>query len=91
MRLTVREAAEQFSKAIRAVKAGEDVVITERGRPIAVIRRLPPVRHRELEPLVISGLLRPATKSGPMPPFRPVKIKGEPLSETIRKERQARW
>jgi prevent-host-death family protein len=37
MRLGLREANQQFSKAIKAVRAGKEVVLTERGRPVAVI------------------------------------------------------
>lgn len=40
MRIGLREANQRFSKAIRAVKAGEEVVLTERGNPIAVIKPL---------------------------------------------------
>jgi len=36
-----------------------------------------------------AGLLIRATRRGPMPPFRPRKIKGKPLSATIREERDA--
>jgi antitoxin (DNA-binding transcriptional repressor) of toxin-antitoxin stability system len=36
MRLGLREANQRFSKAIRAVRAGKEVVLTE--RPIAVIK-----------------------------------------------------
>jgi prevent-host-death family protein len=34
----LREAKQSFSKAIKAVKAGKDVILTERGKPIAVIK-----------------------------------------------------
>ena len=36
----LREANQSFSKAIKAVKAGKDVILTERGKPIAVIKPL---------------------------------------------------
>lgn len=45
MRIGLREANQQFSKAVKAVKAGEEVVLTERGKPIGVIR---PLGSREL-------------------------------------------
>ena len=37
-KLGLREANQQFSRAIKAVRAGKEVVLTERGRPIAVIK-----------------------------------------------------
>jgi prevent-host-death family protein len=38
MKLGLREANQHFSKAIKAVRAGKEVVLTERGRPIAAIK-----------------------------------------------------
>ena len=89
MELGLREANQQFSKAIKAVKAGQEVVLTERGKPIAVIKPLPEMDEAEaaLHRVEAAGLLRRATKRGPMPPFRPRRIKGPPLSQTIREER----
>jgi antitoxin (DNA-binding transcriptional repressor) of toxin-antitoxin stability system len=40
MRLGLRETNQHFSKAIKAVKAGKEVVLTERGKPIAVTKTL---------------------------------------------------
>ena len=89
MRMGLREANQQFSKAIKAVKAGKEVVLTERGKPIAVIK---PLEQQEKEEVVIQrleaeGILRPALKRGPMSNWKPVRIKGKPISETIREER----
>jgi prevent-host-death family protein len=90
MRMGLREANQQFSKTIKAVKAGKEVVLTERGKPIAVIKPLEPedkveARIRRLES---EGFLRPALKRGRMPDFKPVRIKGKPLSATISEERE---
>lgn len=94
MRMGLREANQQFSKAIKAVKAGKEVVLTERGKPIAVIKPLEQedklkARIRRLE---AEGILRSGPKSGkPMPVWRsPVRIKGKPISETVSEERDER-
>ncbi|MBI2348386.1 MAG: type II toxin-antitoxin system prevent-host-death family antitoxin [Deltaproteobacteria bacterium] len=90
MRLGLREANQQFSKAVKAVKEGKEVILTERGKPIAVIKPLPQAKTVEatIRRLEAEGILRPALKRGPMPVWRsPVRIKGKPLSETIREER----
>jgi prevent-host-death family protein len=90
----LREANQQFSKAIKAVKAGKEVVLTERGKPIAVIKPLE--REDKLEATIrrleAEGILRPALKRGPMstPTWKPIRIKGKPMSETIREERDER-
>jgi prevent-host-death family protein len=94
MRLGLREANQKFSKAIKAVKAGKEVILTERGKPIAVIKPLKPAKDVDavIRRLEAEGLLRSGPKSGkPMPVWRsPVRIKGKPISETIREERDER-
>lgn len=89
MRLGLREANQQFSRAVKAVKAGREVVLTERGRPIAVIKPLESGEPGEaaLRRLEADGLLRPARKCGPLPSWRPRPLRGASLSQTIRQER----
>jgi len=91
MRMGLREANQHFSKAVKAVKAGEEVVLTERGKPIAVLKPIAAKAKAEasLRQMEAAGLLRRATKSGPMPPWRPRPIKGVPVSRTLREERDA--
>ena len=94
MRMGLREANQRFSKAIKAVKAGKEVVLTERGKPIAVIKPLQTEDKLEatLQRLEAEGFLRRGSKSGnPMPVWRsPVRIKGKPISQTISEERDER-
>jgi prevent-host-death family protein len=94
MRLGLREANQKFSKAIKAVKAGKEVVLTERGKPIAVIKPLERKENQEatIRRLEAEGLLRPALKRGPMPAprWQPLRVKGKPLSQTISEERDER-
>jgi prevent-host-death family protein len=94
MRLGLREANQRFSKAIRAVRSGKEVVLTERGRPIAVIK---PIAHEDgrdaaLRAMENDGLIIPAARKGPMPTprWRPVKVKGKSLSRTIIEDRADR-
>ncbi len=91
MRIGLREANQHFSKAVRAVKAGEEVVLTERGKPIAVLKPFPEPEPGEaaIRRLGAAGLLRPAAKAGPMPPWRPRTLRGGPMSRTLREERDA--
>ena len=89
MRLGLREANQQFAKAIRAVKAGREVVLTERGKPIAVIKRLPApdATERAVRQLEAAGLLQPAEAPGALRPWRPRRIRGKGLSDTVREDR----
>ena len=94
MRMGLREANQRFSAAIKAVKAGKEVVLTERGKPIAVIKPLEKGDKLEatLRRLEAEGLLWRGAKSGkPMPVWRsPVRIKGKQISQTISEERDER-
>jgi prevent-host-death family protein len=94
MRIGLREANQRFSKAIRAVRAGKEVVLTERGHPIAVIKPIRDEAAQEatLRAMANEGLITPATRKGPMPTpsWRPVKVKGKPLSRTVIEDREDR-
>jgi prevent-host-death family protein len=92
MRLGLREANQQFSKAIKAVRAGKQVVLTDRGQPIAVISPIAPVNDpgaAAVQAMADEGLVRPAVRKGPMPAahWRAVRVKGVPLSQTIADDR----
>lgn len=94
MRLGLREANQRFSKAIKAVRAGKEVVLTERGQPIAVIT---PIKTKDaleiaIRAMVDEGFLKPPSRKGPTPTprWRPVKVKGKPLSQTVIDEREDR-
>jgi prevent-host-death family protein len=89
MRIGLREANQRFSKAMKVVRSGEEVVLTERGKPIAVIRPLtrPPAGEAALRAMEAAGLLQRRTLPGPHRPFRPMRLKGKPFSHTIREER----
>jgi len=91
MRIGLREANQRFSKAVKAVKGGEEVLLTERGKPIAVLRPIPGSERAEtvIRRLEAAGLLRPSSMTLPLPPWKPRSIKGAPLSQTIREERDA--
>lgn len=94
MRMGLREANQHFSKAMKAVRAGKEVILTERGKPIAVIKPLEQENKMEatIRRLEAEGLLRRGSKSEkPMPVWRsPVRIKGKPISQTISEERDER-
>lgn len=92
MKLGLREANQHFSKAIKAVRAGKEVILTERGRPIAVIK---PIREEHEQDAVLKnmadqGLITLPSRKGPLPRFEPIRIKGKPLSETILEDRDDR-
>ncbi len=56
----------KLSEYLAAVKGGEEVIVTERGRPIARIRPIDArvAQDERLSRLVARGLVRPPTRSG---------------------------
>ena len=86
----IRELKQNASAVVADVIAGEIVIITDRGRPVA---RMVPIANDTLDALVESGRARPPRRSiadlGP-PPRR---ARGEPtLSEVLEEMRSGeRW
>jgi prevent-host-death family protein len=93
MRLGLREANQHFAKTIKAVRSGQEVILTDRGRPIALIT---PIKDEEggraaaLRGMAEEGLITLADRKGPTPAgrWRPVKVKGAPVSRTIVDDRE---
>jgi prevent-host-death family protein len=92
MRLGLREANQRFSQTIKAVRAGKEVILTDRGHPIAVITPIKNEGGREaiLQTMAEQGLITVAARKGPMPTprWRPVKVKGKPVSQTVIDDRE---
>lgn len=92
MKLGLREANHHFSKAIKAVRAGKEVILTERGQPIAVIKPLKGEHEPEaaLKRMSDDGLITLPARKGPLPRFEPVRTTGKPISQTIIDDREDR-
>ena len=86
----IRELKNSLSRYLAAVKNGEEVVVTDRGQPVARIVKEPAGASEGrgwLAPLIAKGLVRPAArrrrKAGPPP----LKLPGKPLSEIVIEDR----
>lgn len=94
MKLGLREANQHFSRAIKAVRGGKEVVLTERGRPIAIIKPVTEERSEEaaLKALAHEGLITLPSRKGPTPAprWKPVGVKGKPVSQTVIEDREDR-
>jgi len=63
VKVSVSELKARLSEHIRRVKGGEEVLVTERGRVVAVLSPVPPSRsENELDALDQAGLIRPAER-----------------------------
>jgi prevent-host-death family protein len=74
----VRELKAQLSRTMRQVKAGETVIITERGKPIGRIVPLETALEDRLQELVAAGVLAWNGKKFGVRPRRcaPARVKG---------------
>ena len=91
MEVGLRQANQRFSKIMKVVRSGEEVTLTERGRPVA---RIVPIASPEepeasIRRLEAAGLLQPATKRSPMPPWKPLVLRGPTIVQTLREERDS--
>ncbi len=91
IKVGLREANMHFSKYVKMVRQGHEVVVTERGAPIAVIKPLareagPEQRVRLLEE---QGVLKRPSRSA-IPAGAPIVIKGRQISDTVSRDREER-
>jgi len=92
MKMGLREANQNFSKAVKLLKSGKAIVLTERGKPIATITPIvEDVNERdELQPLRDEGFLAGRRKNGRIrTSARPLRVIGTPASKALRRERDA--
>ena len=92
LQVGLREANMHFSKYLKLVREGQEVVVTERGNPVAIIKPLIKVGTPEdkIKSLEDQGILRRAVK-GKLPLGRTIAINGKPLSETMIEGREERF
>jgi prevent-host-death family protein len=88
----LREINQHLSRYVKAVKAGEEVMITERGKPVAIIKPVAPttdleakIRRLEAEGLLIPPRLEGSPQSHPVVP-----LSGQGLAQTISEMRDER-
>lgn len=79
----VKQLRDQLSGWLERVEAGEDVVVTSHGRPVARISRLGPSR---LDELAARGLVTPARSSVRDVVPHPV-VGAGPLSDLVAEQR----
>ena len=92
MQIGLREANQQFSRIMKAVRRGREVLLTERGRPLAVVRPIRTADESEsaVQRLESAGFLRPAGKQVHLPVWNPRRVRGPAVSKTLQEERDER-
>ncbi|MCB0978815.1 MAG: type II toxin-antitoxin system prevent-host-death family antitoxin [Acidimicrobiales bacterium] len=82
----VRDLKNQLSRYLDRVQQGEEVIVTERGRPVARISALDRSDDR-LAALVASGVVRPPRSTSRRRPVRRIEPRG-PVSELVAEQRR---
>lgn len=92
LQVGLREANMHFSKYLKIVRDGQEVIVTERGTPIAIIKPLikEETSENKIRRLEEQGILRRAIKKN-IPIGRPITITGKSLSETLIEGREDRF
>jgi len=88
-----RELKNRLGRYLRQVRAGETILVTERGRPVAELRPLSPAAldlDARLRDLAAEGLIRLPTRRKSST-LRRVELPGPPLSQTIIEDREDRF
>lgn len=70
MEVGIRELRAHLSQYVRRAQGGEEIVVTDRGLPVA--RLLPASGERALDRLIRLGLVEPAPTKGRVEPPEPV-------------------
>jgi hypothetical protein len=68
------------------------MLLTERGRPLAVGKSIcGGEMESTIQKLESAGFLRPASRRGALPVWGPRWVRGVPVSQMVREERDDRW
>lgn len=85
MDVGIRELRAGLSRYVRQVKAGEEITVTEHGKPVA--RLVPLAGERKLDRLIREGVVIPARRRTGWRPKRPIPVKGS-VSDIVIEQRR---
>lgn len=85
-RVGVRELSNNLSRHLQRVKDGGEIVVTERGRPIARVIPVDASTNRLAE-LVAAGLVRPPRNTRRHVPRAPIEVEGN-VSDLVAEQRR---
>jgi prevent-host-death family protein len=87
----IKDAKNNLSRYLAQVKAGEEILITDRGKPFARIVREDEGRRtlqETLAPLIRKGLIALPTRSLAKDNLTPLRVLGKPVSEMVLEDRR---
>ncbi len=91
-RVGVKELKNRLTQYLQRTKKGEEVIVTERGKPIALIQSIKSAEHVvslevRLAQLAAPGVITLPTEK-PVKTVRLAKVTGTPISRTILEDRR---
>jgi antitoxin (DNA-binding transcriptional repressor) of toxin-antitoxin stability system len=88
----VRQLKDSLPRYLRLVEKGQSILVMRRNRPVALFCKPDRTSARTEEEIVAAliaeGKLIGPVKPRPFRPFKPLKIRGKPLSQTIIEDRR---
>ncbi len=88
----VRQLKNNLTRYLRVVGEGQTVLVNNRKRPVAVLKRpdrdAALTQEERLAALTAEGKILPASLPGPFRIFKPVAVKGKPASRIILEDRR---
>jgi prevent-host-death family protein len=89
----IRDLKNQLTKYIELVKEGATVIVTDRGKPVAILHDLSNIEvdagHDEvLASMAAAGKVKLPVRGGGIRNFKATLIKGKSISETIVEDRR---
>lgn len=89
----IKELKNKLTYYLKLTKQGSKVIVTDRNKPVAVIRSIEKDDNINgiediLASLANNGLIRLPLKEGALPKTDRIKIKGKPISKTIIDDRE---
>jgi prevent-host-death family protein len=84
MEVGIRELRADLSRLVKRVRAGDEIVVTDHGKPVA--RLVPIDGERKIDRLIREGLVIPAPNCGPRTRPKPIEGAG-PLSDLVIEDR----
>lgn len=92
IKVGLREANQHFSRYIKMLKNGDEIILTERGKPVAVIKPLrqeEDTEEKKIKQLEQQGILKHAEKER-ITLHRLITIPGKSLAQTLSEGREER-
>ena len=92
LRVGARELKTRLGTYLNRVRRGERLIVTDRHQPVAELRRIeatPASRASRLARLAALGCITPASHK--LARFQPIRVSGEPVADTLLRDREDRF